>query len=178
MIIVKILISIVLIINLSCNRNKMEKQNFKVFGEKSLLKDCKINIATYKQIGYDTVASKPIASEEFKTLLFNGDTYSVESQADDALYITYISYKDSLLCAFKYENIMGGEKSQINHFYIQKNEDMITFKFVGNETFLKEINNRPINVLIPVDEYFIENRITDKDLISREKKLFFDRYVK
>jgi hypothetical protein len=40
-----VLLSIVLI-NLSCN--KMNEQNFKVFGEESLLKDCKISISMYK----------------------------------------------------------------------------------------------------------------------------------
>jgi hypothetical protein len=173
-IIARIVLFVIILTHLSCN--KMNKQNFKVFGEESLLKDCKINISTYRQIGYDNAASKHIDTEEFKTLLFNGNFYPVESLPDDSIYTIYFSYKDSLVFVFKYENIMSGEESQINHFYIQKNKDAITFKFVGNEEFSQEMNDRPINILIPLDEYLRKKRVTSEESINREKKLFFDFY--
>jgi hypothetical protein len=177
-IIVKIVLSVLIIINLSCNKNKMDKQSFKVFGEEALLKDCKINISIYTQIGYDNTTSKYIDTEKLETLLFNGNTYEVKSLKDHSVYTIYFSHKDSLVNVFKYENIMGGEESQINHLYLYKNKDAISFKFVGNEEFLQEMEDRPINVLIPVDEYFSQKRMVNEDSINKEKQLFFDFYGK
>lgn len=176
MIIVKtILISIVLI-NLSCNN--MNKADFKVFGEESLLKDCKINVSAYRQIGYDNNTSKYIGKEELRTLLFNGKSYEVESSEDDSIYIIYLSYKDSLVNILEYENVMGGEESVINHFYIIKNKDGIAVKFVGSKELLNSIKDIPSNNLITLEEFFRQKKINSEELKNKEKKLFFDFYGK
>jgi hypothetical protein len=164
-IIVKITLSVLILTHLSCN--KMDKHNFKVFGEESLLKDCKINV--YK-------SSENLQRTE--TLLFKGNQYEVKSSESDIRYIVYVSYKDSLVNTIDYENIMGGEENQINHFYIQKNKDVIVVKFVGLEELLQEVEDRPIDVLIPVDEFFGKKKINSEELKNKEKKLFFDFYGK
>lgn len=173
-----IVLSLIALTFFSCSKISNDKQNLKVIGEKSLLKDCKINVSRYTQIGYDNTTSKYSGTEELKTLLFNGNSYEVKSLEDDSVYTIYFSYKDSLVNVFKYENIMGGEENQINHFYIYKNKDVVYFKFVGVKEFLKEMEDRPIQILIPLEKYFKQKQISTKELKNIEKKLFFDFYGK
>lgn len=167
-IIVKIVLSVLIVINLSCNKNKMDEQNFKVFGEESLLKDCKINISIYTQIGYDNTTSKYSGTEELKTLLFNGNSYKVKSLKDYSVYTVYVSYKDSLVNKVVVENIFYATKDQIAaDLYINKTNDTISILFLGKEA-----------VLVSLDDYFRLNKINKDELKNKEKKLFFDFYGK
>jgi uncharacterized radical SAM superfamily protein len=143
----------------------MDKQNFKVFGDQSLLKDCKINIVKNTETGFETK----------ETLLLNGNLNEVKSLEDDFFYKIYISYKDSLVNKFDYDNIMGGEDNQINHFYIYKNKDIISLKFVGDERFLKTGYGFDV-LLISLEDYFKKNKIDNEESKNKEKKLFFDYY--
>lgn len=156
---------VIVLMFLSCdNKNK---NNFEVFGEESLLKDCKINV--YKS-GEDLQMTK--------TLLFNGNRYEVKSSETDIRHIIYVSYRDSLVNIIDYENILRGEENQINHFYLYKNKDIISFKFIGNEEFLKEKEESPGHILIPINEYLIQKHVDTEELKNKEKRLFFDFYGK
>ena len=162
--IVKNILILIILTNLSCS--KMNKQYFKVIGEESLLKDCKINIVKNTETGFETK----------ETLLLNGNLNEVKSLEEDFYYNIYLSYKDSLVNKLDYENIMGGENNQINHFYLYKDKDIIFFKFVGKEDFLKSIVERPKNVLIPIENYFKLNKIDNEETKNKERKLFFEYY--
>jgi hypothetical protein len=142
----------------------MEKKDFKVFGDEALLKDCKINIYKIKE-----------GSEKMESLLFDTKLYDVTSTNDDIKYIIYLSYKDLIVGKINYENILKGEENQINHFYISKNKEIVSVKFVGKEEFLKS-NDGFVEVLIPINEYLGINNIHDEKLILKEKNIFFDYY--
>lgn len=158
-----------ILIFVGCNKMNEHKDNFEIFGEESLLKDIKLNVVKRSEIGL----------KKKETLIFNGEKYIVEEENETGfVYKIYVSYKDSLVNAMEYDNIMRGDDNQINHFYLYKNKDIVYFKFVGVKKNLQEMEDRPIHSLIPVDEYFMQKRICNEDSISKEKKLFFDFYGK
>lgn len=142
----------------------MENENFIVFGDENLLKNCKINI------------SKIYSSNKQKTetLLFNGKTNNIKTDLD-AVYKMYFSYNDTLVSTLKMENIFYGASDQINHFYIQKKEDAITVMFVGREADLKKGQGFK-TILIPLDEYFKTENIFEDKLKTELKDLFFNEY--
>ena len=171
--IVKRILFLIVLTNLSCS--KMDKQYFKVFGDESLLKDCKINVSTYRQISYNPTTSKYISTEELNTVLFNGKFCEIESLEDDNIYTFYFSYKDTLVSKECVENIYYGASDRISHFYITKIDGVVSVLFVGREGEIKKKRGLE-TVLIPVEDYFKKNKIENEEIISKEKKLFFDSY--
>lgn len=146
----------------------MDGQYFKVFGEKSILKDCKINIYRVDENG----------NKKEITLLNNGVLFKIKSETDMAEdYKVYISYRDRLINTLEFENVFRNANDQINHFYIDKKNEIISITFIGREV---EIENKQgfTTILVPVDEYFEQKRISSEDLKDKEKKLFFDFYAK
>jgi hypothetical protein len=168
-----IVLLLIMLTFVSCN--KINEQNFKVFGEESLLKDCKINISTYKQIGYDNITSKYTGTEELKTLLFNGNSNIVESSEEDSFYTIYFSYKDSLVNKIVMENVFYGASDRIAHLYINKVNGTISMLFIGREAEI-ETKQGFETILVPLDDYFRLNKINKDELKNKEKKLFFDFY--
>lgn len=161
-----IIILLILLTNLSCN--KMDKQDFKVYGDTLLLKECKINIIKINESG---VATK-------QTLLYNGKQFLVESESEIAeAYTVYFSYKDSLINVLKYENIFRNTNDQVNHFYFAKNKGTISVKFVGRRDDLKNKQGFT-TTLIPFDEYQKRNTIDEQKDKEEIKQLFFTLYKK
>ena len=141
----------------------MDKQNFKVFGDQSLLKDCKINICKlYK--------NRTIT----ETIFYNGKT-KFSTPDNNALYLIYFSYKDSLVNKKRIENVFYGANDQVNHFYINENEGVISILFVGREAEIKTKQGF-LTILIPQEKFFQQNNIDTVESINKEKKLFFDNY--
>ena len=116
----------------------MDKQYFKVFGDESLLKDCKINVSTYRQISYNPTTSKYISTEELKTVLFNGKFCEIESLEDDNIYTFYFSYKDTLVSKECVENIYYGASDRISHFYITKIDGVVSVLLLVEKVKLKK----------------------------------------
>jgi hypothetical protein len=170
---VKTILFLTLLTQLSCN--KMNEQKFKVFGDESLLKDCKINVSTYRQISYNPTTSLYTSTEELKTVLFNGEFFEIESLEDDNIYTFYFSYKDSLINKRRIENVYYGASDRISHFYISKTDGVIAILFVGREAEIKKKQGFG-TFLIPVEDYFKKNKIDNEESRNKEKKLFFDYY--
>lgn len=145
------------------------QDNFKIFGDESLLKEIKLNVIKTSEAGL----------EKKETLIFNERKYIVKAENETGfIYKIYVSYKDSLVKVMQYENILKGEENQINHFYFYKNRDVISFKFVGSKEFLPELDVSPEYILVPLNDYFIEEKINTEELKNNEKTLFFDYYNK
>ncbi len=141
----------------------MEKQNFKVFGEESLLKECKINISIDNEI------------KELKTILFNENNYQVEFSENDSFYTLYFSHKDTHINKIEIENVFYGASDRISNIYITKTGDLITVLFIGREAEIKTKQGFE-TVLIPIENYYKLNKIINEEAKSKEKKLFFDYY--
>ncbi len=158
----KAIMIMLLLINLSCNN--MNKEDFKVFGEEVILKDCKINIKkSYAENNNKT-----------ETVFFNGKLRNIEPD-NYAVYSIYLSFKDSLVNVIHMENVFYGASDQINHFYIDKKQNMISVLFVGRESEIKSKKGFQ-KILIPIDDYFKTQNITDEKLIQEEKGKFFNLY--
>jgi hypothetical protein len=165
-IIVKITLLVLILTNLSCK--KMDGQYFKVFGENSILRDCKINIYKVDENG----------NKKEMTLLDKGVLFEIKSETDIAEdYKVYISYQDRLINTLEFENVFRNASDQISHFYIDKKNETISIIFIGREAEI-ETKQGFVTILIPIDEYFVQKRIRSEDSINKEKKLFFDFYGK
>ncbi len=141
----------------------MSKQDFKVFGDEKLLKNCKVNIVKIDASGTETK----------KTLLFSGRSQNVKSETETGvIYWVYISYKDSLVNRFEFENIMRNANDYINHIYIEEIDSEIDFKYVGREKDLTD-NKGYHQILIPLERYFDGNKIEEK-LKKKENEMFFN----
>ena len=162
-IIAKTTVLSILLINLSCNN--MSNQKFKVFGDEVLLKDCKINIFTTDETGF----------KKANTLLYNGKIFDVKSSEEmGEVYTIYVSYKDSLVNTLEFENIFRNAKDQVNNFYIDKNKNIITIKFIGRESDLKNGQGSEA-IFIPWEDYLKTNSIA-KEKIKENKEVFFDLF--
>jgi hypothetical protein len=159
--IVKNVLFLIILTNFSCN--KMKEQEFKVFGDESLLKDCKVNIC--KIYNNKTI---------IETIFYNGKK-GLSTPDNNALYEIYFSYKDSLINKKRIENVFYGANDQINHFYINENNGMVSILFVGREAEIKSKQGFNI-ILIPVKDYIKQNKIENEEFISKEKKLFCNHY--
>lgn len=158
---------IVILILLSCNKTEETNTNFEIFGEDALLKNIKVNIIKNRE---DDVEKK-------QTLLFNGKQFSVQEENETAyFYRIYLSYKDSLVSVLEYENILRGDKNQINQVYLFKEKDGISFKFIGSKEFLPDIDNRPAEQFITLEQYFLQKNINTVEGKSKVRELFFDFY--
>ena len=92
--IVKTILFLTLLTNLSCN--KMNEQNFKVFGDESLLKDCKINI----------VNKTESENKIIESLLYKGKIQEIPINNETGeFYKIYVSYNDDLITTIEFENI-------------------------------------------------------------------------
>ena len=151
----------IILTNLSCS--KMGKQYFKVLGEESLLKDCKINISIDNNI------------KELKTILFCENQYQVKFSENDSFYTIYFSYKDTHLNKIQIENVFYGASDRISNIYITKTDDLVTVLFIGREAEIKTKQGFEA-VLIPMEDYFKLNKIDNEETKNKEKKLFFDSY--
>ena len=138
----------------------MNKDDFKVFCDEELAKDCKINIK--KIVDADNISTE--------TLLYNGTSYNVAPE-EGTVYEFYFSYKDSLVNKLRYENIFYAANDQINHFYMERKEDKIVAKFVGREAFLETGDGASL-ILIPLEEYFLLHKNNDTKSIEDEKQIF------
>jgi hypothetical protein len=144
----------------------MSKQDFKVYGEEVILKDCKINIFIEDETG----------NKKQNTILYKGKLNKITPETEiGELYKIYVSYKDSHVNVLKFENIFRNASDQINHFYIDKRDDIISVMFVGREAEIKSKEGFT-KILIPIDEYFKTQNITDEKLIAKEKSYFFNSY--
>ena len=148
---------LIVVTNLSCN--KMDKQKFKVFGEESLLKDCKINIINLTGVKQGIV----------ETLLYKGKIkeISIDDEVGE-VYRVYVSYNDSLVTTIKFEDILRNMKNPPDiAFVIQKNDN----GFIGIKGTAEGLS-----ILTPIDDYFKKNKIDNEETKNKEKKLFFDYY--
>jgi hypothetical protein len=146
----------------------MNEQEFKVFGENEVLKNCKINIVKVNEQGV----------EKKETLLCNGKQYSIKTEDEvGAIYTVYFSYNDSLVNIIKYENILRGTNEEINNFYITKNQSAVLAKLIGKKNNLKIGKGHQV-VLMPIVDYFKEQKIESEQDQIRIRILFLDNYLK
>lgn len=164
---VKTFLLLFTLILLSCNKTEETNTNFEIFGEDALFKNIKVNIIKNREDGV----------EKKQTLLFNGKQFSVKEENETAyFYRIYLSYKDSLVSVLEYENILRGDKNQINQIYLFKEKDGISFKFIGSKEFLPDIDNRPAERFITLEQYFLQKNINTVEGKSKVRELFFDFY--
>jgi hypothetical protein len=163
-ILIKTIAALVLSINLNCNT--MNHQEFNVFGDKELLNNCKINVFTTDETG----ATKQM------TLLENGLTNSVPYEIEIAeMHSLYISYQKTKVNVLKFENVFRKANDQISNLYLTKKDDVITIIFVGREAEIP-IQKGFKTVLLPIDDYFKKQNITDSKEVEEQKQLFFGTY--
>ena len=163
-ILIKIIAVLVLSINLNCNT--MNHQEFKVFGEKELLKNCKINVFTTDETG----ATKQ------KTILDNGVINSVPYEIEIAeVHSLYVSYQKTKVNVLKFENVFRKANDQISNLYLTKKDDIITIIFVGREAEIPTQKGFK-TVLLPIDDYFKMQNITDTKEVEEQKQLFFGTF--
>lgn len=155
--IVKTILFLTLLTNLSCN--KMNEQNFKVFGDESLLKDCKINI----------VNKTESENKIIESLLYKGKIQEIPINNETGeFYKIYVSYNDDLITTIEFENILRNMKNPPDiSFTIQKNNN----GFIGIKETAKDFS-----VLLPIEDYFKLNKIDNEESKNKEKKLFFEYY--
>jgi hypothetical protein len=164
---VKTFLLLFTLIFLSCNKVDKTNNGFEIFGEDALLKNIKVN----------SIKNREDGAEKKQTLLFNRKQFSVQEENETAyFYRIYLSYKDSLVSVLEYENILRGDKNQINQIYLFKEQDSISFKFIGSKEFLPDIDNRPAEHFITLEEYFQQKNINTIEEKSKAKELFFDFY--
>lgn len=137
----------------------MNEQNFKVFGDESLLKDCKINI----------VNKTESENKIIESLLYKGKIQEIPINNETGeFYKIYVSYNDDLITTIEFENILRNMKNPPDiSFTIQKNNN----GFIGIKETAKDFS-----VLLPIEDYFKLNKIDNEESKNKEKKLFFEYY--
>jgi len=149
----------------------MNNPDFKIFGDKELLKDCKINLKLgfqkYKDGKYDDIYL-------YKTILNKGEIKEFPYEDYDYIDI-YVSKNDSLVSVLRFENIMRNANDYINHLYLKKEHNLIKILYVGRESGIK--NEQGIHkILIPLEDFYKQENIKKNEEKEITKKLFFNNY--
>ncbi len=140
----------------------MTNKQFNVFGDKELLKECKINV----------FKSDDMSNTKKESLLVNGNINKVFAVDNSTIYTIYLSYKDSLYASVDYENILKGHDDEINHFYLEQKKEAVGVKFIGRKSDLKDFYGS-VTLFSNLSEYYEKHGITD-DKEKREIKEYFN----
>lgn len=139
----------------------MTNKEFNVFGDKELLKDCRINIVTTDELG----------NLKKESLLINGQLNKVFVTKTSAIYSIYFSYKDSLYASIDYENIMKGRDDEVNNFYLEQKKEVVGVKFISSRSDLKDFSGE-VTLFTTLLDYYDKHGIKD-DLEEKEIKEYF-----
>lgn len=160
--IVKVFLQLSLITTVACT--KMNEQTFKVFGKENIVKNTKINIIKTDDRGAKTE----------NTLLFLGKEYDINAETEVGTnYKIYVSYKDSLVNILKFENIMRNANDHINHIYLNEENNNINVIYIGRESDVAK-HHGFMKTLIPKNDFYKANDISDDKMIEKYNQLFFD----
>lgn len=143
----------------------MKEKEFMVFGDKELLKNCKINVQKTDELG----------NKKTESLLYNGLINKVYFASNSTIYKVYLSYNDSLFTSITYENILKNSDDEINHFYLEKKKEVIGTKFIGQKKDLKNAEGIVI-LFTSLQAYYDKENITDDKIKKEVKEYFLNQY--
>ena len=128
---------------------KMNSQTkFKLFGDKELLDNMKINIESILEEDY------PYYIKKIESLLYETKVHNIDNE-EIWWYKIYFSYKDSLFGVLEFENVGQWAPDYINHLYVEKNEEgKITLFHVDQESSIEKGYGLRSQPAITKEEFF------------------------
>lgn len=146
-----------------------KEQPFEVFGEPSLLKDMVINIES--QIDEN---NHIYHKSKVQTVLYKGKTYKFTNN-NITQYTIYINYGNKV-SSVEFENIVINKK-HVNYIHVFKeNNELFLRYYFSDEKELQDGYHPQTPLLVSIDEYFINNKIVEKDEQQEMTKKFYDFY--
>ena len=141
----------------------MGKREFKVFGDKELLRECNINLQFLFQ---DYQEGKYHYTYIRKTILHQGIIREVPYEDFDLIEI-YVSCKGSMVNVCKFENILRNMKEPPDIVLILEKNNKGDFIIKCDDLEL---------ILIPKEEFYKVNNIEKEKEIQKYNQLFFNEY--
>lgn len=143
-----------LIILINCN---MKNSDFKVIGNEEIIKDIKINV----QKGYK--------NDTIENLISNNKINNIES-SEDGIYIFYISYK-GLVINKVVDDVFYGVSDPAHIFNVEEKDKQIIITYIGRESDVESKKGYKV-ILLPKEQYFKINNISDSEEIKKTEILF------
>lgn len=162
-------ISILVVLLQGCDMSEETYEPaFKIFGDSAILEKMVINVENSindtKYPGY--------SDSKVQTQLYKGKQQSFKN-SDVISYSIYFSYENKVN-KLKFDNIMSDREGHVNYLYVFKKDDGIYLKYYGVESDIQEEIGPTSGITIPLEEYFKENNILDKEEQQFYQERFFD----